>query len=53
MLILQDIQRAEGRADEERPLQLNDENSKRRGFSVSYVLFDSWYSSLENLKTIR
>jgi hypothetical protein len=27
--------------------------AKERGFSVSYVLFDSWYSSLENLKTIR
>jgi hypothetical protein len=25
----------------------------KRGFAPRYVLFDSWYSSLENLKTIR
>ncbi len=24
-----------------------------RGFNLSYALFDSWYSSLENLKAIR
>jgi len=27
--------------------------AKDRGFSPAYVSFDSWYSSLENLKTIR
>ncbi|MGC9145142.1 MAG: IS701 family transposase, partial [Nitrososphaeria archaeon] len=27
--------------------------AKERGFSASYVLFESWYSSLENLKIIR
>ncbi len=27
--------------------------AKGRGFASSYVLFDGWYSSLENLKTIR
>ncbi len=27
--------------------------AKERGFNVSYVLFDSWYSSMENLKTVR
>ncbi len=27
--------------------------AKTRGFSVSYVLFESWYSSLENLKLVR
>lgn len=27
--------------------------AKERGFEPRYVLFDSWYSSLDNLKTIR
>ncbi len=27
--------------------------AKGKGFAPSYVLFDGWYSSLENLKTIR
>jgi hypothetical protein len=27
--------------------------ARERGFTPSYVLFDSWYSSLENLKAIR
>lgn len=26
---------------------------EERGFEPRYVLFDSWYSALENLKTIR
>lgn len=29
------------------------EVAKERGFRPSHVLFDSWYASLENLKTIR
>ena len=29
------------------------EVAKERGFQPSYVLFDSWYASLRNLKTIR
>ena len=29
------------------------ETAKERGFSPACVLFDSWYSSLDNLKTIR
>ncbi len=29
------------------------EKAKERGFQPKYVLFDSWYSSLENLKTVR
>ena len=27
--------------------------AKQRGFQPQVVAFDSWYSSLENLKTIR
>ncbi len=27
--------------------------AKERGFQPSYTLFDSWYASLENLKTVR
>lgn len=29
------------------------EAANKRGFEPRYVLFDSWYSSLENLKTVR
>ncbi len=29
------------------------ERAKERGFQPEYVLFDSWYSGLENLKTVR
>jgi hypothetical protein len=29
------------------------ENAKERGFRPDFVLFDSWYSSLDNLKKIR
>jgi putative transposase len=29
------------------------EQAKERGFEPCYVLFDSWYSSLDNLKAIR
>jgi hypothetical protein len=29
------------------------ETARERGFRPSYVLFDSWYSSLQNLKAIR
>ena len=29
------------------------EQAKERGFEPRYVLFDSWYSSLDNLKAIR
>jgi putative transposase len=29
------------------------EKAKERGFQPKYVLFDSWYSSIENLKTVR
>ena len=29
------------------------EEAKKRGFSPQYVVFDSWYSGLENLKAVR
>ena len=28
------------------------ETAKNRGFSPHYVIFDSWYSSIENLKAV-
>ena len=46
--------KAQGRPDQERPLPGDaPTRPRRRGFGPDASLFDSWYSSLENLKAVR